>query len=59
MLAAGFTVNSPEYIAAQIYFSQTPAPNEIAIGRQDLTALQTITIDGRTVSDGVMSTAAK
>ena len=45
MLADGFTISSPEYIAAQIYFSQEPAPSFIWIGCQDLTALQTITIN--------------
>lgn len=45
MLTDGFTTSDPEYIAAQIYFSQTPAPSYIWVGRQDLTALQTITID--------------
>lgn len=45
MLTDGFTVNEPEYIAAQIYFSQTPQPQYIWIGRQDGTAISTITID--------------
>lgn len=45
MLAAGFTVNSPEYICAQMYFSQNPPPQSVIIGRQDLTALQTVAID--------------
>lgn len=41
MLTDGFTTNSPEYIAAQIVFSQTPPPTYLWIGRQDLTAIQT------------------
>lgn len=45
MIADGFTTASPEYICAQIYFSQSPAPQSVIIGRQDLTALQTIAID--------------
>ena len=45
MLADGFTLTSPEYIAAQIYFSQTPSPSYVWVGCQDLTALQTITIN--------------
>lgn len=45
MLAAGFTVDDPEYNAAQVYFSQTQPALQIAIGRQDLTALGAITID--------------
>jgi len=47
VLAAGFTTSSPEYIAAQIYFSQQPAAAQMALGRQDLTALGAITVDGR------------
>lgn len=42
MLADGFTSNEPEFIAAQIYFSQVPAPLFIWIGRQDLTAIETL-----------------
>jgi Protein of unknown function (DUF3383) len=45
MLAAGFTVDQPEFIAAQIYFSQTQPAFQIAIGRQDLTAIGALTID--------------
>jgi hypothetical protein len=44
MLTAGFTLTSPEYIAATIYFSQNPQPSFIWIGRQDLTAIETITL---------------
>lgn len=36
MLDDGFTDTDPEYIAAQIYFSQSPAPDKLWIGRQDL-----------------------
>jgi hypothetical protein len=42
MLSDGFTSASPEYIAAQIYFSQSPAPQYLWIGRQDLTSLNTV-----------------
>ncbi len=45
MLTDGFITTDPEYLAAQVGFSQTPPPYQIAIGRQDLTALQTIAID--------------
>jgi hypothetical protein len=45
VLTDGFTTSDPEYIAAQIYFSQTPAPQFIWLGCQDTTALQTITIN--------------
>lgn len=33
MLTAGFTTTSPEYLAAQLYFAQSPTPNQVAIGR--------------------------
>ena len=55
MLTAGFTITSPEYIAAEIYFGQTPAPSYLWVGCRDLTAVQTVTIAGRTVADGAMS----
>jgi len=44
MLTDGFTTNDPEYIAASIYFSQSPAPQYIWIGRQDLTAISAMSI---------------
>lgn len=44
MLDAGFTDSDPEYIAAQIYFSQNVPAQFIWIGRQDLTAIKTATI---------------
>ncbi len=56
MLTDGFTATSPEYLAAQIYFSQSPQPSYIWIGRQDLTAIQTAVPDGRTVNDGDITT---
>lgn len=37
----GFSTSSPEYLAAQLYFSQTQPANFLWIGRQDLTAIQT------------------
>ena len=55
MLAAGFTPTSPEYIAAGIYFSANPAPAYVWIGAMNATAIQTLTIAGRTVTDGAMS----
>lgn len=42
--ADGFATSSPEYIAASIYFSQSPAPLYLWIGRQDLTAIATLTL---------------
>jgi hypothetical protein len=44
MLSDGFTTSSPEYIAAQIYFSQLIPPLKIVIGRQDLTSINTATL---------------
>jgi hypothetical protein len=41
MVADGFSTTSPEYICAQIYFSQSPPPQSVYIGRQDLTAIET------------------
>jgi hypothetical protein len=41
MIADGFTTNSPEFVCAQMYFSQSPQPNQIQIGRQDTTAIAT------------------
>ena len=38
----GFTSSDPEYLAAQLYFSQSPAPQFIWIGVQDPTAIKTI-----------------
>lgn len=55
VLAAGFSLSSPEYLASLIYFDQTPTAAKFALGRQDLTALQTVTVAGRTVTDGVMT----
>lgn len=45
MATDGFSISDPEYIAAQIYFSQTQPAQYFWVGRQDGTALQTITID--------------
>jgi hypothetical protein len=55
MLSDGFTTTDPEYIAATVYFSQTPPAEYLWAGRLDLTAIQTAVVDGRTVADGVMS----
>lgn len=35
MLQNGWQGTEPEYLAAQAYFSQTPRPNSVVIGRQD------------------------
>jgi Protein of unknown function (DUF3383) len=42
MTTAGFTLSSPEYLAAQLYFGQNPAPQFLWIGRRDLTAIETL-----------------
>ena len=41
MITDGYTVNSPEYICAQLYFSQTPPPQILYIGQQSSTAIGT------------------
>jgi hypothetical protein len=46
MLSDGFTVNSPEYIAASIYFGQSPPPQFLWVGRQDLTSIQGMAANG-------------
>jgi hypothetical protein len=39
MISDGFTINQPEYLAAQMYFSQSVPPQALFVGRQDLTAI--------------------
>lgn len=41
MSTDGFTTAHPEFVAAQLYFGQTPAPQYLWVGRQDLTASET------------------
>lgn len=41
MLADGWTGTEPEYAAAQIYFSQSPRPNKVVIGRWDTSGTET------------------
>lgn len=38
----GWAGTEPEYLAAQVYFSQSPRPTAVVIGRQDLTASETV-----------------
>jgi len=38
----GFTTTEPEYLAAELYFGQSPAPQYLWIGRQDTTAIQSL-----------------
>lgn len=42
----GFSLTSPEYLAASLYFSQSPAPVYLYIGRQDLTSIADLDIGG-------------
>lgn len=42
MLTDGFASNSPEYIAAGLYFGQSQSPQVLWVGRQDLTVITTI-----------------
>src|SRR5258706_507619 len=44
MASDGFGTSAPEYLAAQVYFGQTPAPTYLWLGRQDLTAIKTVVI---------------
>lgn len=52
LLTDGFTVDDPEYVASQVYFSQRPPAAEMAIGRQDLTAIQTMIIHSGNAGTG-------
>jgi hypothetical protein len=45
MLTDGFTVDSPEYKAALMYFNADSQPNVLWVGRQDLSALVTLAIN--------------
>lgn len=42
----GFSLSSPEYLAAQIYFSQKPRPTKLMIGRRFLDGIATFEIVG-------------
>ena len=44
LVTAGFSQSSAEYLAAEIYFGQDPAPSNLWIGVQDLTAINTATV---------------
>ncbi|NHN33542.1 DUF3383 family protein [Paenibacillus agricola] len=41
MIAEGWAGTEDEYLAAQVYFSQTPRPSKVAIGRWDTTGSET------------------
>lgn len=42
MLTAGFSNSSPEFLAAELYFGQSPPPLLVQIGRQDLTSIASV-----------------
>jgi Protein of unknown function (DUF3383) len=44
MLNMGFTTSSPEYVAMGLYFAQSPPPQFGYVGRQDLTAVVSLTV---------------
>lgn len=44
MLTDGFLTTNPEYLAAQLYFAQSPAPVYLWVGRQDLTAINAVAV---------------
>lgn len=54
MLTDGFQTSAPEYIAAGIYFGQSPAPTLLKVGRQDLTALYTVAVGSSAGTDYVV-----
>lgn len=52
MLTDGFTVNSPEYIAASAMFAQTPIPATFKVGKRTATVAQVDTLAVNTVTAG-------
>jgi hypothetical protein len=42
MTSDGFSSANPEFLAAQLYFSQTPTPQWLWVGRQDLTQTESV-----------------
>jgi hypothetical protein len=48
----GFSLTSPEYLAAQSYFSQQPTATYLWLGRQVLTGLQTIGVTSGNAGTG-------
>ncbi len=42
LLSDGFATSDPEYLAAQLYFGQSPAPSTLWVGCQDPTAVGTL-----------------
>lgn len=52
MITDGFTTSSPEYLAAQAYFNQTPTPLFVWVGRQDATSVNTYQIHSGAAGTG-------
>lgn len=48
MVTGGWATTAPEYVAAELYFSQVPTPTSVVIGRQGTaqTTLETALVDG-------------
>lgn len=44
ILAAGFLTTSPEYIAAELYFAQSPAPQTLWVGLQNSSGINAVSI---------------
>lgn len=44
MLSAGYSSSDPEFISAEEYFGQSPAPNLLWVGYQDATSIQTVAV---------------
>lgn len=45
MIDAGFVTTDPEYLAAQLYFGQSPSPSSVVVGRQVLPETLTVALD--------------
>lgn len=45
MVSDGFATTDPEYLAAQLYFSQSPQPDRLWVGRRDASALRTVELN--------------
>lgn len=54
MTSDSWLPTAPEYLAAELYFSQTPQPTYLWIGRQDLTAIATVAIGASAGSNYVV-----
>ena len=52
MVADGFLDTDPEYIAAELYFSQLAAPQFVYVGRQDLTGIGTLIVHAGSAGTG-------